>query len=317
MTGETKSPIPALGVVGPTASGKSALAMMLAQSLGGEILNMDSMQVYRRMDIGTAKPSRTDQALVRHHLLDIVEPYDNFSVAQYARLAEQAVQDVYARGALPVLTGGTGFYLRALTDGLRLGGVPSDAAVRERLKSEAAQAGGKRALFERLRKAYPAAAAKLHENDVLRVTRALEVLELTGKPISQQERPADAAPFRFCLLGTTLERETLYRRIEARVDGMLEQGLPDEVSALLASGVSPQAQAMQGIGYKELAPVMLCNAPLWEAVELMKRNTRRYAKRQGTWFRAVPGVVWLDMCRPESMMEALRIAGAFWKEAKA
>ncbi len=307
---------PVLCVVGPTASGKSALAVRLARALGGENLNMDSMQVYRRMDIGTAKPTPTERGNIPHHLIDIVEPTEPFSVAQYAGRAEACIRTVYARGKLPVLVGGTGFYLRALTEGLSLGGVPSDPALREELKASAADEAGRNALHERLRRVDPEAAAKLHANDVQRVSRALEVYLLTGERMSAQKAPEAERPFAFCILGTTFARDVLYRRVEARVDGMLEKGLLAEVEALLASGVPPQAQAMQGIGYKELVPVALSGTPLSEAVSLMKRNTRRYAKRQWTWFNADPRVKWLDMAEAGSAERALSIGETFWKEWK-
>ena len=308
--------IPALCVVGPTASGKTKLAIRLAQALDGEIINMDSMQIYRGMDIGTAKPSMAERENVPHHLLDIAQPDESFTVAQYAAVADQAIRDVYARGKLPILAGGTGFYLRALTDGLSLGGVPSDPALREQLKATAGDAQGKRLLHERLREVDPISADKLHENDVQRVCRALEVYTLTGKPISAQQNPTQERPYRFCLLGTTLERDVLYARTDARVEAMVARGLPGEVRALLANGVSAQAQAMQGIGYKELVPVITGGVKLSDAVDAIRLNTRHYAKRQWTWFRAMDGVSWLDMDKPESMDEALRTSVAFWKEVR-
>ncbi len=306
---------PALCIAGPTATGKSALAMQLAHKLGGEILSMDSMQVYRRMDIGTAKPTAQERLAVPHHLLDIAEPTEPFTVAQYAALAEQAAREVFLRGKLPILTGGTGFYLRALTHGLSLGGVKSDPALREQLKAEGQTPEGRHAMHERLKALDPEAAARLHENDVQRVSRALEVFTLTGKPISMQT-PAEAdCPLTLCLIGTTMARAALYERINARVDGMMSRGLLHEVEGLLAAGVPPEAQAMQGIGYKELVPIVLQGAPLENAVSGVKQNTRHYAKRQWTWFRAEPRFTWLDMEEPSSAAQALRLGEAFWKEA--
>lgn len=306
--------IPALCIVGPTASGKTGLAIRLAHALDGEIINMDSMQIYRRMDIGTAKPTLTQRENVPHHLLDIVEPTDSFTVAQYADLADVAIRAVYRRGRLPIVTGGTGFYLRALTDGLRLGGVQSDPAIRERLKATAEEPNGKQKLHARLLAVDPQSAAKLHENDVQRVCRALEVFELTGQPISGQMNAREEQPYRFCILGTTLERSALYARTDARVEAMFGKGLPDEVRALLDSGVPPQAQAMQGIGYKELVPVFRARVSLEEAKQAVKLNTRHYAKRQWTWFRAIGDIAWIDMQQPTSYEDALRISGAFWEE---
>ncbi len=311
---ETPEKIPVLCVAGPTASGKSALAVRLAASLGGEIISMDSMQVYRRMDIGTAKPTFAERAGVPHHMLDVAEPTEPFSVAQYAEMAEGCIRAVYGRGKLPVLAGGTGFYLRALTDGLSLGGVPSDPELRQSLKDSAADEAGKRRLYALLAEVDPVAAAKLHPNDVGRVSRALEVYRLTGRQISAQENPPGERPFRFCLIGTTMERQALYARIEARVDTMLANGLMKEVGDLLESGVPPEAQAMQGIGYKELTPILLAGAPLGEAVALMKRNTRRYAKRQWTWFNVEKRIRWLDTAKAESTDEALRLGESFWRK---
>ena len=308
---------PVLCIVGPTATGKSALALHLAEKLNGEILNMDSMQIYRNMNIGTAKPTMAERCGIPHHLLDIVEPTQPFTVADYSLAAEQCIADVYGRGKLPMLVGGTGFYLRAITDGLHLGGIRSDPQLRESLKAIAAQPDGKQQLHQRLQQIDPEAAARLHVNDVQRVSRAIEVYQLTGKPISKQENVLPERPYRFCMLGTTLERTMLYDRANARVDTMMQAGLLQEVQALLVQGVPIQAQAMQGIGYKELIPVLRDGVPLESAVILLKQNTRHYAKRQWTWFRAESRIQWVDTSLPNSKQEALHIAETFWKEAQA
>ena len=308
---------PVLCVVGPTASGKSALAVHLAHALQGEIVSMDSMQIYRGMDIGTAKPTLAEREGVPHHLLDVAEPTEPFTVAQYAQAAEPLLAEIFQRGKLPILAGGTGFYLRALTEGLHLGGVPSDPALREQLKVEAALPGGREALHARLAAVDPQTAARLHANDVQRVSRALEVYLLTGEPVSSRVADRPARPFQFCMLGTTWERATLYARINARVLAMLERGLLDEVEALLAQGVPVDAQAMQGIGYKELVGVVQGQMSLAAATEALQQNTRHYAKRQWTWFRAEGRVQWLEMSQPGSRDEALRIGEAFWREAQA
>ncbi|MFH1513608.1 MAG: tRNA (adenosine(37)-N6)-dimethylallyltransferase MiaA [Bacillota bacterium] len=300
-----------LCVAGPTASGKSALGMELAGKLHGEIVCMDSMQIYRRMDIGTAKPSKDEQARIPHHLISIAEPWEAYSVAQYAGDAMHAIAEIAGRGNVPVLVGGTGFYLRALTHGLNLGGVRSDPEVRERLKAIARDDAGKKRLHEMLRAADPETAEKLHFNDVARVSRALEVYELTGIPMSRQEQQAFDCPFDLFILGAALERSALYRRIDARVDAMIKKGLLNEVKALLDEGISPMAQAMQGIGYKELVPVLAERRTLADAVSDVKRNSRRYAKRQFTWFRRDGQILWLDMAEESAQADALHIAQAF------
>ena len=310
----TKPPV--LCIVGPTASGKTGLSLRIAKALGGEVISMDSMQIYRGMDIGTAKPSLTERAGIPHHLMDVIPPSQPYTVAQYAEDADQAIREVWGRGKLPMLVGGTGFYLKALTHGLTLGGIQSDPVLRDKLKAIAAGEDGKRQLHARLQLADPETAARLHPNDVQRVSRALEVLELTGRPISAQSETAYDPGYTFCMLGTTMARDGLYRRINARVQDMMRQGLLGEVRALLESGVPPTAQAMQGIGYKELVPVLLHQADLTDAVASIQQNSRHYAKRQWTWFRAEPRIQWLDMENADSFAQALEIAKAFWKEAE-
>ncbi len=300
-----------LVVAGPTASGKSALGMALAKQLGGEIVCMDSMQVYRHMDIGTAKPTAEERKQIPHHLVDIRQPDAAYSVAQYDADATQAIENILSRGHVPMLVGGTGFYLRALTHGLHLGGVPSDPDLREKLKAEASDEAGRKRLHDRLQVVDPVSAARLHENDVTRVSRALEVFELTGKPISTLEQPPYDSPFAFCILGTDFERAALYCRIDTRVDQMMAAGLLDEVKALLSSGIPKEAQAMQGIGYKELVPVITQSASLQGAVAQIKQNSRRYAKRQWTWFRREDSIHWLDMADPAVYDKALATIQAF------
>ena len=283
-----------LAVVGATASGKSALAMELASRLNGEIVCMDSMQIYRRMDVGTAKPTADERRAVPHHMLDVVEPTQSYTVATYADEAKPILMDILQRGKLPILTGGTGLYLRALTHGMTLGGAGCNEALRDRYRDIALESGGKERLHDMLARLDPATAARLHPNDLRRVIRALEICELTGAPMSEQAREEPEQPFRVLPIGLAWQREALYERIERRVDAMLQNGLLGEVEALLASGVPAQAQSMQGIGYKELTPVLKGEEPLEDAVWLVKRNTRRYAKRQGTFFRAEPTIEWLD-----------------------
>lgn len=283
-----------LGLVGPTASGKSALALRLAQALDGEVVCMDSMQVYRGMDIGTAKPTKAEQALVPHHLLDVADPAQPFSVAEYRELAMAAIADILIRGRLPLLCGGTGLYLRALSYRLGLGGAPADEGIRARWQA-LAEARGNQAVHDALAERDPDSAARLHPNNLRRVIRALEVLELTGRPFSAQQLPGGAdGPYDLRLYALDWPRETLYRRIDARVGEMLEAGLLLEVRALAASGVPRDAQSMQGLGYKELLAVGEDGEGLMEAAALLMRRTRNYAKRQLTWFKADPRITWLQ-----------------------
>lgn len=286
---------PLIVLAGPTASGKTALSIAMAHAFCCEIIAMDSMQVYRGMDIGTAKPSMAEREGVPHHMLDVTEPGDAFSVAEYVEQAKVCMDGVYGRGKIPLLVGGTGLYLKALTADMTLGQTRGDDALRSHFAALAEQENGKALLHGMLQKADPITAGRLHPNDVRRVIRALEVLELTGKPISaQQPSPVAECPYRLCILGLSWERETLYRRIEKRVNAMMDAGLLREVEVLLARGVSPACQAMQGLGYKELVPVLIKGQPLSEAVEAIKLGTRHYAKRQMTWFRRTEGILWLD-----------------------
>ncbi len=284
----------AVAIVGATACGKSELAMMLAEKLNGEIVCMDSMQIYRRMDIGTAKPTEADRALVPHYMLDIVEPTDTYTVAQYAEETRAVLCGIRARGKVPILVGGTGLYLRALMHGMPLGGAGSDEALREELHAIADEPGGKEKLHRILDEVDPSSAAKLHINDIRRVIRAIEVFKLTGKPLSEQAAHTDGQTADILPLGLLMPRPLLYERIEKRVRRMLDDGLLNEVEALLKSGVTDDAQSMQGIGYKELVSVVRHGAPLEEAARQVILNTRHYAKRQGAFFRTEPDIEWLE-----------------------
>ena len=288
------------GLVGPTASGKTSLSLRLARELGGEILCMDSMQIYRGMDIGTAKPTAEEKAQAPHHLLDVADPAEPFSVTQYTALARPLLERIPA----PILVGGTGFYLRGLSQPMDYGYVRGDQAIRDRYEAMAASE-GVQAVHDRLRAVDRVTAERLHPNDLRRVVRALEVYELTGTRFSEQKPPdPEDMPWRFLLFALDWPRDTLYRRIDARVDVMMAEGLAEEVRRLLDSGVPADAQAMQGIGYKELIPVLRDNAPLEEAVELIKRRSRNYAKRQLTWFRADKRIHWITMNEGRTMEQA-------------
>jgi tRNA dimethylallyltransferase len=274
--------------------GKTRAAVALAADLPLEVISVDSRQVYRRMDIGTAKPSPAERAAVPHHLLDLVEPDQLYDAARFARDAAGAIEAVRARGRWPVLVGGTGLYYRALVRGLR-GRPPADPALRAALRAEAA-AGGPAALHERLRGLDPAAAARLHPRDQVRIVRALEVALLTGRPerVEATWTGPGSARYRVVAFGLTAPREALYAALDRRVDRMLAGGLLDEVRELLAAGFDPGLPAMQGIGYRHLAPVARTGSGLAAAVALMKRDTRRYAKRQWTWFAREPDLTWLE-----------------------
>jgi tRNA dimethylallyltransferase len=301
---------PLIVIAGPTASGKTSLSIALSHRLKGEVVAMDSMQIYRYMDIGTAKPTLSERENIPHHMLDVSDPKDTYSVAEYARQAKNCISDVHQRGKIPILTGGTGLYLKALTTFMELGGIQGDPIIRERLTAIAQEENGGEALHEMLAKVDPESANRLHRNDIRRIIRALEVYELTGKPIScQQPGEQPECPYSLCVLGLFLERETLYKRIDDRVDAMMNMGLSQEVEGLLHMGVPPEAQSMQGLGYKELIPVVKDRQPLHQAVEAIKLGTHHYAKRQMTWFRRTEGILWLDVQAKDLMdvaMEQIR-----------
>lgn len=304
----------AIAIAGPTASGKSDLALKLAARLDGEIVCMDSMQIYRRMNIGTAKPTAQEQAMVTHHMLDILEPTDSYAVADYALDAEKVIRDTISRGKLPILTGGTGLYLKALMHGLTLGGAGGDEKLREKLNAIAQEPDGKQQLHDRLAQIDPVSAEKLHVNDIRRVIRAIEVFETTGTPISQQKQEEQSGPFDILPLAIDIPRPILYERLEKRVHQMMRDGLLKEVKALLAEGVTPQMQSMQGIGYKELVPVAQKAVKVDDAVWQIILNTRHYAKRQGTWLRNEPKVIWMSETGEARMKRALSLIETFMTE---
>lgn len=284
--------MPLVVLAGPTATGKTKLAVKLALALGAEIISADSMQVYRYMDIGTAKPSPEETQLVPHHLIDVVTPEQPFTVADYQQLFRQTYKKLEKKKVLPLLTGGTGLYIRAVTRGFAFPERPGDPELRSRLKDEATRL-GKEEMHRRLQAVDPESAGKIHPNDLKRVLRALEVYFLTGTPISQQQKAgAFALPGETIYIAVSRRREELYHRIEERVDQMIARGLPEEVRDLLNKGYGPELQSMQGLGYKELIPVVRGESCLEEAVRLLKKRTRNYAKRQLTWFRKEPVAKW-------------------------
>ncbi len=285
-----------LTVVGPTAVGKTAVSITLARSLGGEIVSADSRQVYRGMDIGTAKPTADEQASVRHHLIDIVDPSEAYDAARFAADAERTIVDLIARGATPLVVGGTGFYVASLFQGLFEG--PGRNPELRTMLTERAASEGVRILHQELEEVDPAAAERIHANDSFRVIRALEVYVTTGRSLSEwQEEPVRAAAFSARYVRLTLPREKLYERIDRRVDAMMTAGLLAEVKALVSRGVlSSDMPAASAVGYRELLPIVeRGEGDLADAVALIKRNSRRYAKRQMTSLRAIEDAEWFDL----------------------
>ena len=281
-------------LTGPTASGKTALSIRLAKAHDCEIVCMDSMQIYRRMNIGTAKPTVEEMSGITHHMLDVAEPDENFSVARYQEMAEECIADIQARGKRALLVGGTGLYLRALRQPMAMGDASADEAIRAELEQLATEDGGKQRLHDMLAEVDPETAARLHLNDVRRAVRALEVYRLTGVPFSKQPQIQTDSRFVYRVASLTMDRALLYSRIEKRVDSMIQQGLLDEVRGLLESGVPADCQAMKVIGYKEIIPYLRGEATWEETDYLLKLNTRHYAKRQLTWMRREADVLWVD-----------------------
>lgn len=286
-----------LVITGPTASGKTGLSVELALALGGEIVSADSMQIYRGMDIGTAKPTKQELNAVAHHMIDIAEPDTLFTVSMYRNMAIPVIDDILKRGKTPLLAGGTGLYLNALSYEMSLGDNGADSALRDTLNKIALEAGGPAKLHARLRQVDPASAEKLHPNDVRRVIRALEIYESSGKAKGErQEEQKQEGPYHVLVYGLSMPRELMYARINARVDQMIENGLVDEVKGLLARGIEPRQEggAMQAIGYKEIVSALRGEITLEHAISLIQQGSRRYAKRQWTWFRHDPRTKWFD-----------------------
>ena len=283
-----------LCLLGPTAVGKTEIAIQLAQRLNAEIVSVDSRQIYRQMDIGTAKPTLEEQQAARHHLIDCVDISQSFSVADYQSVADAAIADIQNRGKRVLLVGGAGLYFRAIVDGL-FEGPGANPALRKRLEAEAAQ-NGVDSLHKRLQTCDPASADRIHPNNLVRVIRALEVYELTGTPMSelQQQWHPEKQRYPFIAFGLTMPRVLLYQRIEQRVDVMLANGLIAEVESLLAAGYARDSVALQSFGYRELIAYLDGDCTYLEAISQLKQNTRRFAKRQLTWFRKDTRIEWLD-----------------------
>ena len=285
-----------LVVCGPTASGKTPLAAELALRLDGEVVSADSMQVYRRMDIGTAKPTPGEMRGVPHHMLDVADPWENYSVARYVEDAVPIVDGILARGRLPIVAGGTGLYIDNLAAGRRFAPFQPDSGLREELQSRV-RTQGLPVLRETLERVDPDAAGRIHPNDEKRTLRALEVYLSTGKTITQHNRESQALPNRYTPLTIALnftQRPWLWERIDRRVDEMMARGLEGEVRGLLDAGISRQCTAMQAIGYKEIAGALCSGRPAREGAEEVKLRSRQYAKRQLTWFRRNRQAYWVN-----------------------
>ena len=295
-------------VVGPTASGKTKLAVELALAHNGEVVSADSMQIYRTLNIGTAKPTAEEMQGVPHHMLDVAEPEEDFSVARYVEMAAACVDDVLARGKLPIVAGGTGLYIDSLLSGRTFASFSAESPLRGELQARAEKEGGER-LWRELQGIDPEAAARLHPNDEKRVIRALEVWYQTGMTITEHNRLTQAIPPRYEALTLGLafqEREDMWRRIDRRVDEMMEQGLVEEVRSVLDRGIPPTCTAMQAIGYKEMVQAVRTGGDVVAAAEEVKLRSRQYAKRQLTWFRRNQATRWHLWGSTPDFQEALR-----------
>ena len=305
-----------LVICGPTASGKTALAVELALRHHGEVVSADSMQIYRRMDIGTAKPTPEEMGGVPHHMLDVADPEEDFSVARYVDMAAKCVDDILSRGKLPILAGGTGLYIDSLLSGRTFAPFQPDSPLRGQLEEQLRREGGA-AMLARLAQVDPDSAARLHPNDEKRIVRALEVYQSTGKTITQHNLETRAIPPRYDALTLALafeQREDMWSRIDRRVDQMMDQGLVDEVQRLLDSGVPAKCTAMQAIGYKEMAAALLSHGDVSAGAEEVKLRSRQYAKRQLTWFRRNRAARWLLWGREPDFAAALQTSTEYMEE---
>lgn len=293
--------IPLLVVCGPTASGKTAVGVRLAKEYNGEVVSADSMQIYKGLAICTAKPTADEMQGIPHHMTDFLAPDEEFSVADYVKMAGKCIEDIHSRGKLPIIVGGTGLYINSLIDNISFDHIESDGALRKRLEEEAARL-GKEHMHDRLKAVDPEAAEKIHPNNLIRVIRAIEMCELSGRTGEQNriESRRNESPYNVCMIGLTcFDRQLLYDRINARVDGMLRDGLVEEVRHIYTD-CKPKT-AFNAIGYKELLPYLNGECSLEEAVDKIKQETRRYAKRQLTWFRRDVRISWVDTSKYEQI----------------
>lgn len=293
ITGEGRPRV--VVVLGPTGVGKSRLVIELAEAFAGEIVSADSMQVYRYMDIGTAKPTAEDQKRVRHHLIDLVTPDQSFHAGLYRSLGRKTIDELYRSGKPIWVAGGTGLYIKALTQGL-FASPRIDPGVREKIREEAKEK-GEAFVYQRLKRVDPKTAYQLHPRDLFRTIRALEVFDSTGVPISffREQHRFGEKPYLTLKIGLDMDRKALYQRIEERVDRMIRRGLLEEVKTLIEMGYGSELKSMQSLGYKQMVQFLSKKIGWSEAIYQMKRNTRQYAKRQWTWFKADPEIHWHDV----------------------
>ena len=286
---------PLLVLTGPTAVGKTKLSISLAKAVNGEIISADSMQVYRYMNIGSAKITKEEMDGVPHHLIDVLLPEEEFHIVRFQEMAKTAMEEIYQRGHIPILTGGTGFYIQAVTRDIDFTATHGDESYRNELEALAASE-GPQCLHDMLLAVDPASAAEIHANNVKRVIRALEFYHENGQPISRhnQEQRQKESPYRLAYFVLNDERSRLYSRIDQRVDQMMEQGLLEEVRTLQQMGYTREMVSMQGLGYKEMLAYLEGEYSLEEAVRILKRDTRHFAKRQITWFKREPDAIWLN-----------------------
>ncbi len=295
-----------LVVAGPTASGKTGLAVRLAKEYGGEVISADSMQIYQYMNVASAKPTIDEMQGVPHHLLDFVSPFEPFSVADYVKLAKEKINEVISRGKLPIVAGGTGLYISSLVDNVEFAEEEPDPSVRIRLFAEAEEKGIE-PLYQRLQEIDPEAAAAIHPNNHKRVIRALEIFETTGLTMTEQNARSKMTPSPFdpYMLALCPPREILYERINLRVDTMVDEGLFEEAKTLMDMGLNRDMQSMQGIGYKEAFDCLNGDMTQEECIEEIKRATRRYAKRQLTWFRRDARYRWVNPLEETDLLAAM------------
>lgn len=301
--------IPLIVIAGPTASGKTALAVKIAKETGSEIVSADSMQIYKKMDIGTAKPTEEEMEGIPHHLIDYVDPALNYSLSDYVSDAKKALADIWERGEIPILAGGTGLYIDHVVYDIMLSDAPSDSLLRKNLTDEAAKKGGEY-MLSKLYEIDPPAAEKLHPNDIKRIVRALEIYLLTGRTKTEWDRASKQheKTYDFFYFAIETPRKILYNNINARADKMVRAGLFDEARALFEY-IPPDGTAAQGIGYREAGYYLRGLSTRDETIRLIKRNTRRLAKRQLTWFGKNPDIVWIG---PEDTKKCLHMIKERW-----